>query len=78
MRDVPLADPLPALVGTHLTGGLDSMVALNGPIDGRPRHAEEVAELGGAVLASPVQRHAVRFLARVLAWAACRVGDPWP
>ncbi len=40
-------------------------VALDGPIDGRTSHPEQVAELGDAVLAGPVQRDEVGLLADV-------------
>jgi hypothetical protein len=42
-----------------LTGSL----ALDGPVDRRASDAEQVAELGGAVFAGPVQGHQVGFLA---------------
>ena len=54
----------------YLPAGYDALVlsagvALDGAIDGRSGHAEEVAELGDAVLVGVMQRDEMRFLARV-------------
>jgi hypothetical protein len=46
-------------------GLLASLFALDGAVYGRALDAEEVAELGGAVLAGTVQGDEVRFLAGV-------------